>query len=134
MIFEMTVQVRVHDFTRGSNWYQTFLNRTPDFIPHDGFAEWEIIPGCWLQVAEGTPSEKSGPIRIGVSDIEGERERLVRILEIDKFKIHQREEVPVKWGTLSDPWGNLLGLFEYIDKKEEKQRINALLPTSNPHK
>ncbi len=130
----MTVQVRVHDFTRGSNWYQTFLNRTPDFIPHDGFAEWEIIPGCWLQVAEGTPSEKSGPIRIGVSDIEGERERLVRILEIDKFKIHQREEVPVKWGTFSDPWGNLLGLFEYIDKKEEKQRINALLPTSNPHK
>ena len=81
----MTIQVRVQDIKEGQRWYQTLLNRQPDFIPHEGFAEWEIITGCWLQVAEGTPSEASGPLRLGITDIEGERERLVKQLNIDKF-------------------------------------------------
>lgn len=57
-------------------WYQTLLNKEPDFMPHKGFAEWELIPGCWLQVMEGVPSRGSGPIRLGVINIENERERL----------------------------------------------------------
>ncbi|WP_067730543.1 VOC family protein [Oceanobacillus damuensis] len=129
MIFELTTQFRVEDFNEGQKWYVTLLNRQPDFIPHVEFAEWEIISGCWLQVAEGTPSEASGPLRLGVTDIEGERERLVKQLNIDKFEIYSREEVPVKWGTFSDPWGNLLGIFEYLDKTEEEVRIKII--TSN---
>mgnify|MGYP001306816834 FL=1 len=62
-----------------------------------------------------------------MTDIEGERERLVKELKIDDFVIYSREEVPVKWGTFSDPWGNRLGFFEYLDKEEEKQRINTLV-------
>ncbi len=69
MIFELTIQVRVKDINEGIRWYQTFLNKPPDFIPHAGIAEWEIIPGCWLQVAEGDPAEGSGPLRLGVPDI-----------------------------------------------------------------
>ncbi|OZU87007.1 ornithine monooxygenase [Virgibacillus indicus] len=127
MIFEMTTQIRVKDIKEGQRWYQTLLNRQPDFIPHKGFAEWEIISGCWLQVAEGTPSEESGPIRLGVRDIKGERERLVKELNIDEFEIYSRREVPVKWGTFTDPWGNLLGFFEYLDKTEEEERIKTLV-------
>lgn len=127
LVFEMTIQVRVEDITEGCKWYQTVLNRAPDFIPHEGFVEWEIIPGCWLQVAEGKTAIASGPLRLGVTDIEGERERLVKELKIDEFEIYSREEVPVKWGTFSDPWGNRLGFFEYLDKEEEKQRINTLV-------
>lgn len=63
MIYEMTIQVRVLDIEKGQKWYQTLLKRELDFIPHEGFAEWELIPGCWLQVAEGTPAEGSGPLR-----------------------------------------------------------------------
>ncbi|MEO4053903.1 VOC family protein [Solibacillus sp. CAU 1738] len=127
MIFEITNQVRVTDFKEGYKWYATLLNKKPDLIPHDRFVEWEIIPGCWLQVAEGTPAEASGPLRLGVTNIKAERDRLVKELGIDEFEIHSREEVSAKWGTFTDPWGNQLGLFEYLDKKEEKNCINRIL-------
>lgn len=38
VINEMTVQVRVSDFTKGVEWYKTLLKKGPDFIPHEGFA------------------------------------------------------------------------------------------------
>lgn len=127
MIYEMTVQIRVTDMEKALTWYRILLNKEPDFIPHEGFAEWELIPGCWLQVAEGTPTEGSGPIRLGIPNIEMLREKLIRELHIEKFEIYQREEVPVKWGTFSDPWGNRIGLFEYINKEEMEIRMKEIL-------
>ena len=126
MIFEVTYQVRVSDFAEGLRWYQTLLNRKPDFIPHEGFCEWEIVPGSWLQVAEGKPSEGSGPLRLGVKDIEAERNRLIKEFLIEKFEIHSRPEVPVKWGTFEDHWGNQLGFFEYLNKTEQNERLKNL--------
>ncbi|SOC39793.1 VOC family protein [Ureibacillus acetophenoni] len=127
MFFEMTIQIRVNDFQKGKQWYQTLLKREPDFIPHEGFIEWEVTPGCWLQVAEGTPTEGSGPLRFGVRDLGEERERLLKELPIGPFEIHYKEGVPVKWCTFEDPWGNLLGLYEYLDKNLEEERLNQLL-------
>ncbi len=46
MICEMTIQVRVSDFADGLSWYRTLFQRDPDFVPHEGFAEWELVPGC----------------------------------------------------------------------------------------
>jgi len=126
MFFEMTYQVRVTDFKEGQKWYEIFLGKTPDFIPHDGFAEWELIPGCWLQVAEGIPSEGSGPLRLAVKDIKAEKERLFRELDVENFEIFSRTEVPVTWASFTDPWGNRIGLFEYINKSEEKERMKAI--------
>lgn len=80
-----------------------------------------------LQLAEGTAEKKSGLIRFGVKSIEEERKRLFNELNISDVQVYSREEVPVKWCTFSDPWGNLLGLFEYIDKKEECERIHTIL-------
>ncbi|OIA98731.1 ornithine monooxygenase [Paenibacillus sp. LC231] len=127
MIFEMTIQVRVSNIEQGQKWYETLLNRKPDFIPHEGFAEWELIPGCWLQVAEGTPTEGNGPLRLGTTNIEVQRDILVKLLKIDDFEIYSRPEVPVKWGTFSDPWGNRLGFFEYLNKSEEQERIKTII-------
>lgn len=53
MIYEMTVQVRVSDMIKGQQFYEALLNRAPDTTPHEGFAEWELTPNCWLHVAEG---------------------------------------------------------------------------------
>lgn len=64
MVIEVTVQVRASDFEKGFNWYRTLLRREPEYAPHDGFAEWELIPGSWLQVAEGAPTEGNGPLRL----------------------------------------------------------------------
>lgn len=134
MIFEITNQVRVTDIQQGQRWYEILLNKKPDFIPHEGFAEWEIIPGYWLQVAEGMPSEGSGPLRLGVTNIIAERDRLVKELGIENFEIFSREEVTAKWGSFTDPWGsftdpwgNELGFFEYLDKKEENDRVKTIL-------
>lgn len=127
MIFETTIQVRVSNIEQGQKWYETLLNRKPDFIPHEGFAEWELIPGCWLQVAEGTPTEGNGPLRLGTTNIEVQRDILVKLLKIDDFEIYSRPEVPVKWGTFSDPWGNRLGFFEYLNKSEEQERIKTII-------
>ncbi|UOE95795.1 VOC family protein [Alkalihalobacillus sp. LMS39] len=127
MIFELTIQIRVSDFTKGQLWYETLLNRKPDFIPHDGFAEWEVIPGCWLQLAEGKPSIQSGPLRFGVPNLELEKQRLIEKLAVNDFEVFSREEVPVKWATFSDPWGNQIGLFEYFDKNEEQERMKTII-------
>ncbi|MBB6452708.1 hypothetical protein HNQ94_001154 [Salirhabdus euzebyi] len=127
MIYEMTVQVRVSNIEEGQRWYEVLLNRGPDFVPHHGFAEWELLPGCWLQLAEGEPTVGSGPIRLGVKNIEIERDKLINILDVEPFEIFNREEVPVKWATFQDPWGNRLGFFEYRDKKEMANRIEEVL-------
>ncbi|CAI9396759.1 VOC family protein [Niallia sp. Sow4_A1] len=127
MFFEMTYQIRVSDIVNGIKWYSTFFQREPDFVPHEGFAEWEILPGCWLQVAEGIPSEGSGPLRFAVKDINFEQDRLRSELEIEGLQIEGRAEVPVRWGTFQDPWGNQIGLFEYNDKEEERERMMAIL-------
>lgn len=127
MIFEITYQVRVTDIKEGCKWYETLLNKKPDFIPHEGFAEWELIPGGWLQVAEGITSQGSGPLRLGVKDIMGEKERLIQDLNVENFEVLSRQEVPVKWATFTDPWGNQIGLFEYLDKTEENERIKTIL-------
>ncbi|GGF87752.1 VOC family protein [Paenibacillus aceti] len=129
MIFEMTTQVRVSNIEEGQKWYEALLNRKPDVIPHEGFAEWELVPGCWLQIAEGMPTEGNGPLRFGTTNIEAEKVRLVEVLEIDDFEIYSRPEVPVKWGTFTDLWGNRLGFFEYLDKYEERERIRMILGT-----
>lgn len=131
MIYEMTIQIRVTDIREGQKWYQKLLNKEPDFIPHEGFAEWELIPGCWLQVAEGVPTEGSGPIRLGVIDIEAERERLKKDFHVENFEIYSREEVPVKWGTFTDPWGNRVGFFEYLSQTEKNERIKTIEHTKD---
>jgi hypothetical protein len=127
MIYEMTVQVRVSNIIEGQAWYSTLLNKEPDFVPHEGFAEWELLPGCWLQVAEGTTSTDSGPIRLGVADLEAEKERLIRLLGVEEFSIQSRKEVPVRWATFTDPWGNGIRLFQYKDQQEIQKRIVTIL-------
>ncbi|MED0972853.1 VOC family protein [Bacillus paramycoides] len=107
-------------------WYKTLFNKESDFFPHEGFAEWERIQGCWIQIAEGIPSAGSGPLRLAIMDVEAERTRIVRELNVAKFEMHSRKEVPVKCETFSDPWGNRLGFFEYLDKKEQNERIKAI--------
>jgi len=92
------------------------LKRDPDIIPHDGFAEWEIVRECWLQLEEGEPAKGNVPIPLEVENIEAERKRLTAELKIEPFEIHRRPGVRVKWGTFADPWGNLPGCYEYLDK------------------
>ncbi|MGV3487529.1 MAG: VOC family protein [Tuberibacillus sp.] len=127
MFYEVTIQIRVTDYEQGRKWYETLLKKKADFIPHGGFSEWELIPGCWLQVSEGEPAQGTGSLRLGVMNIEAERERVYKELNVAPFEIFSREEVPVKWGTFTDPWGNRIGFFEYINEKEKYETIKRVL-------
>lgn len=113
-ITEMTIQVRVTDFEAGKAFYRTLFQRAADFVPHEGFVDWEFLPNCWIQVAEGESTHGSGPLRFGVTDIDKERSRVATDLGIQVGEVFSRPEVPVKWCTFEDPWGNLLGFFEEI--------------------
>jgi hypothetical protein len=112
----VTFQVRVSDFEHGKKWYETLFNRKADFIPHADFVEWEIIPNTWLQVSKGIPSVGNGPLRIGVENIQEERIRLMEKLNCTIEDANTREGVPVKWCTFEDPDGNLIGLYEELEK------------------
>lgn len=126
-MFEMTIRFAVPHIEEARVWYTIFLQKDPDFIPHAGFLEWEVVSGCWLQLAESAETEyRNGPLRLGVRDLEAERARVMEQLDIQDFDIYTRSGVPVKWATFPDPWGNQLGYFEYLDKEEEQNRINQL--------
>jgi hypothetical protein len=74
----------------------------------------------------GTPTEGSGPIHMGVMDIEAERDRMIKEFNIEPFEIYSREEVPVKRGIFTDPWGNRLGFFEYLNENEKDETIKRV--------
>jgi hypothetical protein len=111
----LTIQLKVSTFAKGLRWYTTLLRREPDFIPHEHFAEWELVKGAWLQIALGEPAEKGGPLRLGVEDIDLERERLMRELDIVIEEVQTREGVPAAWCTFEDPDGNRVGLYQELE-------------------
>ncbi|AVQ97745.1 ornithine monooxygenase [Oceanobacillus iheyensis] len=110
----VTFQVKITDYEKGIKWYEKLFNRKPDFIPHGDFAEWEIVPNTWLQVAKGEPTNGNGPLRLGVEDIENERRRLVEVLNIEIESVNTREGVPAAWCSFEDPYGNRIGLYQEI--------------------
>ncbi|MFB4169382.1 VOC family protein [Virgibacillus sp. JSM 102003] len=111
----VTFQVRVADYKKGIRWYEILFNRKPDFIPHEDFAEWEIVNGAWLQVAKGKPTKDNGSIRLGVKDISSERERLRSAFDIEIEEVNTREGVPAAWCSFMDPDGNRVGLFQELE-------------------
>ena len=67
---------------------------------------------------------------MGVMDIEAERDRMIKELNIEPFEIYSRKEVPVKWGSFTDPWGNHLDFLEYLDENERDERIKRVHGTT----
>lgn len=104
--------VRVRDIRAATRFYSAVLGRKPDFSPSPDIQEWEILPDVWLLVAEtpGLPPQ-NGRIRLGVTDVEAERTRLMKTLGLE---ISPVQHVPgvVAYCDFDDPWGNKLGLFQ----------------------
>ncbi|WP_338086240.1 hypothetical protein [Lysinibacillus xylanilyticus] len=45
-----------------------------------------------MQVAEGKPTVECGPLRFGIEDLEEEKNRLIKQLNINDFEKHSRGE------------------------------------------
>lgn len=112
----VTFQVRVSSYEKGIQWYETLFKRKPDFIPHEDFAEWEMVKGTWLQLAKGEPTEGNGPLRLGVENIHKERKRLINLLKVEIEEVNTRDGVPAAWCSFRDPYGNRIGLFQDLER------------------
>jgi hypothetical protein len=110
----VTVQLKVSNFEEGISWYEKLLRRPPDLMFLGNFAEWEVMPNVWLQIAEGTPAVGAGALRFGVMDITSERARILDDLGIEVTEIEGLEGVPAIWCNFEDPFGNRLGLYQEI--------------------
>jgi predicted enzyme related to lactoylglutathione lyase len=106
----VTVQLKVPDIAVVVFFYSQLLGRKPDFEAHEDFKECELVPMCWLQLAEGT-SEPAGRLRLGVDNIGHTREWVQRELGVVCSEVGGISGLAV-WSNFEDPWGNHLGLFQ----------------------
>jgi catechol 2,3-dioxygenase-like lactoylglutathione lyase family enzyme len=113
----VTVQLLVPDFAGGVDFYSRLIGRPPDFEPHEDFVEWEVLPGFWLQLGEGTP-RRAYPLRLAVDDVAAERARAERELGAHAVSAIQRIPGLVAFCNFDDPWGNRLGFYERLFTEE----------------
>ncbi|MFL5756710.1 MAG: VOC family protein [Chloroflexota bacterium] len=110
----MTVQLHVGDGHAGRRYYERLLERAPDFLPHgdDAFVEWHFVPGNFeLHIVESdVAGSQQGRLRLGVADVESERQRLVDA-DVAVSPIEELAGV-VRWCNVDDPWGNRLGFYQ----------------------
>jgi predicted enzyme related to lactoylglutathione lyase len=108
----LTIQLGVADIRAGVEFYAALLGRPPDYEPHEDFKEWEVFPGCWLQIAQGRPVP-TYPVRLRCADVETERERVERELGVRCSPVSRLPGV-VALCNFHDPWGNRLGLYQRL--------------------
>ena len=109
----MTIGLPVTDLAGASAWYARLLGRGTDLEPVAGVEEFEPVPGCWVQLFEGTPGEGCEcVVRFGVADLQAARARLVG-LGIPVGPIEQVEDV-IAFCDFTDPWGNQLSLYQVL--------------------
>jgi predicted enzyme related to lactoylglutathione lyase len=109
----MTLQVQVGDLASAREFYTKVLGAAPEFIPHEDFLEWRVIPGgeTWLQAVgvTGDVRRLATRVRFGVADLHAERERLLA----SGVEVSPVTSLPgvVAFVNFADPWGNKLGFY-----------------------
>jgi catechol 2,3-dioxygenase-like lactoylglutathione lyase family enzyme len=105
----VTIGVPVRDLEVSREWYRQLLGKAPDLEPVPGIAEFEVA-GVWVQLMEGEAPGGNWTLRIGVTDLEGERDRLRGLgIEVGDVRI-----VPgvISYFMFRDPDGNLLSWYQ----------------------
>ena len=110
-----TMQSRVSDIKRATQWYETLLGRAADFVPSATVAEWQLYPGCWLAVIEARPDPGRNRIRLGVKDMHTQMQRIRDALNASVSEIVVVEGI-VAYCDFEDPDANRLGLFQDISQ------------------
>ena len=106
----VTIGVPVRSVVEASRWYERCLRLTGHIDPASDIREYELVPGCWLQLSETNTAPSEHCLLLGVADLEGERERLVNI-GVDVGQI-QRVEGVIAFVDFKDPDGNNLGFYQ----------------------
>jgi catechol 2,3-dioxygenase-like lactoylglutathione lyase family enzyme len=112
----VAIGLPVADLERATAWYARVLGAepAPELVP--GVREFEVRPGCTLQLLEQEPPPAGARVetvvRLGVADIEGAHWRLRR-LGVDVGAVERVEEA-FAFCDFADPDGNALGLYQVL--------------------
>jgi predicted enzyme related to lactoylglutathione lyase len=110
----LTVQFYVPDVRAGVEFYRRALGRAPNFAPTPDFQEWDhIAPHVTFQLAGGTP-RPTYPVRFRVTDIDAERDRILRDARPPFATQIKRFDGLVALCDFVDPWGNAFGLYQVL--------------------
>jgi predicted enzyme related to lactoylglutathione lyase len=120
----MTVQFFVPDFKAGFEFYSTLIGTEPDFQPSDEFAEWEVVPCCWIQVGRGH-AMPTYPVRLCVADIAASVDRVEADLGVQCTDVIRIPGL-MAFCNFKDPWGNNLGLYERLVDEEPQVTEGSL--------
>jgi glyoxylase I family protein len=101
--------VPVTDLDRSRRWYELLFGRAADNNPMPTLAEWQVVPGGWVQVFDDDRRAGSMAVNFAVSDLDADIDELKQrglepgeIVEADKG---------VRLSALTDPDGNTVTLI-----------------------
>lgn len=108
----VTVGIPVTDLAAAAAWYRRLLYARAEIEPADGIHEFDVLPGCWLQLSEGKTSGPEHLFQIGVEDLEAARRRLLSL----GIAVAEPERVNgvIAFCDFADPDGNRLSLYEVL--------------------
>jgi catechol 2,3-dioxygenase-like lactoylglutathione lyase family enzyme len=63
--------VPVADYAAGRAWWERFLGREPDMLPHDNEAAWQLNDSAWIYVVRDAERAGRGLVTLLVDDLDG---------------------------------------------------------------
>ncbi len=101
--------VPVSDIARARAWYEKLFGRPADNTPMPVLAEWQVVPGGWVQVFVDEGRAGSGLLNFAVDDLEAHVDAATDrglapggIEDVNKG---------VRLSTIHDPDGNVIRLI-----------------------
>lgn len=107
----MTFAINAGDHEDVLEFYTCVFGRGPDTKPMDGFLEWKVCEGTWLQLSTGheRPGGNNARVRVEVENMD------VAVARLDEARVPYGEVVTVpdvvQFVNFSDNWGNALGFY-----------------------
>ncbi|MGZ5395453.1 MAG: VOC family protein [Mycobacterium sp.] len=101
--------VPVSDLQVSSGWYEALFGRPADNNPMPTLAEWQVVPGAWVQIFTDSARAGSGLLNFAVDDlpthVDGLRQRGLEPGDITGAN------KGVDLSAITDPDGNTISLI-----------------------
>lgn len=101
--------VPVSDLQVSSRWYEALFGRPADNNPMPTLAEWQVLPGAWVQVFVDAARAGSGLLNFAVDDLQ------THMAELRKRGLEPGDVTGASKGVhlsaVTDPDGNTISLI-----------------------
>lgn len=101
--------VPVSDLQSSSRWYEALFGRAADNNPMPTLAEWQIVPGAWVQVFVDAARAGSGLLNFAVDDLPAHIADL-RARGLQPGDVTEANK-GVRLSAIDDPDGNTINLI-----------------------